>query len=351
MDLFQLENARIRRNHLPEPRFQRLVFASIGLLCCLGSTAFVQVAYGQKTRVGARQSVLTDQDFRKPQEFSPSKQLEKLVAASFASTCQGWSCDELLLQDAQRQRVVTECRELSCRPEMADLPELVGSHGKAISEEVFCRALLHVRKRGGKLPRATRRTSTKWKGTEKERLNAAAGIAARRLFDEVGLDTDSILVDPAARKIFDSRAKRIGGEYPVYDLRKAALRLRKQGELEPELLTRVTDWKRTFLDFSVDKVEQQFDEIPTDPGIYLFIDSAGYIYIGQATNLRTCLKKHLSGSDRKTLAKYLGSTNHANVLLELHVFQMDSPGRELRVRRAYESELIRTRQPRLNQAP
>ena len=251
MELFHLENARIPGNHLPKPRFQRLVIASIGWLCCLGGTAFVQVASGQKTRVGARLSVLTEQDFRKPQEFPPSKQLEKLVAASFASTGQGWSCDELLLQDARRQMFVRECRELSCQPAMADLPELVGLHGKAIREEVFCRALLHVRKRGGKLPRATFRTSTKWKGTEKERLNAAAGIAARRLFDEVGLDTDSILVDPAARKIFDSNAKRIGGEYPAFDLRKAASRLRKQGELEPELLTRVTDWKRSFLDFGV----------------------------------------------------------------------------------------------------
>lgn len=351
MDLFQLESARIPRNHLPKTRFRRLVFASIGLLCCLGSTAFVQVACGQATSVGPRSSVLAEQESKASKESPPSKQLEKLVAASFASTCLGWSSDEVLLQDVMRQRFVDECLKFSSRPEMADLPELVGLQGKAISEEVFCRALLHVRKRGGKLPRATRRASTKWKGTERERLNAAAEIAARRLFDELGLDTDSILVDPAARKKFDSYAKRIGNEFPAYDLRKAALRLRKQVELEPELLTRVTDWKRSFLDFQVDKVEQHFDEIPTDPGIYLFIDATGYLYIGQANNLRSRLEEHLRGSDRKALAEYLDSTDRAKVLLELHVFQKDSPGRELRVRRAYESELIRTRQPRLNQAP
>lgn len=98
-------------------------------------------------------------------------------------------------------------------------------------------------------------------------------------------------------------------------------------------------------------MKQHFDGIPNDPGSYLFIDSAGYIYVGHATNLRTRLKEHLSCSDRKAMAEYLGSTDRTNVLLELYVFQESSPGRELRVRRAYESELIRTRQLRLNQAP
>ena len=351
MDLFHLESDLIVQNHLPKLRFRLLVFASIGFFCCLESTAIVQFAHGQTTGAGQGSTGLANQESKAPKEAPPSKQLEQLVAVGFASTCQGWSSDEVLLQDALRQRFVERCLELSGRPETADLPELVGLRGKAISEEVFCRALLHVRKRGGKLPRATRRASANWKGAEKERLNAAAEVAARRLFDELGVDTDSILVDPAAREKFDSNAKRIGCAFPAYDLRKAALRLRKQGELEPELLSRVTDWKRSFLDFQVDKVDQRWNEIPTDPGIYLFIDSSGYLYIGQANNLRTRLKEHLSGSDRKALAEYLDSTDRAKVLLELHVFQKDSPGRALRVRRAYESELIRTRTPRLNQAP
>jgi hypothetical protein len=38
-------------------------------------------------------------------------------------------------------------------------------------------------------------------------------------------------------------------------------------------------------------------------------------------------------------------------MVELHAFDPDSKARSLTVRRAYESELIRSRKPRLNIAP
>ena len=87
------------------------------------------------------------------------------------------------------------------------------------------------------------------------------------------------------------------------------------------------------------------------PGVYIFRDSTGYLYIGQSNNLRTRLTKHLSGSDRKALAKYLGEQDLDRITLEMHVFGPGSPALSTTAREAYESELIRSRKPRLNLAP
>lgn len=139
-----------------------------------------------------------------------------------------------------------------------------------------------------------------------------------------------------------------------------ALRLRKTRHLQPELLARVTDWKRSIVDTDVDSVRGNASLLPAQAGIYVFHDKTGYLYIGQAKNLRQRLVEHTQHSDRDRLADYLATSGKQHGLhepasgpirIELHVFHKDSPGNNLRIRRAYESELIRTRQPRLNLAP
>jgi len=160
------------------------------------------------------------------------------------------------------------------------------------------------------------------------------------------------LVDPQVRSAFDSACRSMLGEIDTYSLRKAAIRLRKARRLQPELVSRVNDWKRDIRDYPLQLLQMDVDVLPSQPGVYLFRDRSGYLYIGQAQDLQTRLRKHLDQSDRFALAQYLSGGKAApHVVIEVHVFQPGSPGEDLRMRKAYESELIRSRKPRFNLAP
>ncbi len=87
------------------------------------------------------------------------------------------------------------------------------------------------------------------------------------------------------------------------------------------------------------------------PGIYIFRDETGFLYIGQSQNLQQRLAKHFEDSDRKNLTKYLSENSNGAIVVELHIFEEGSPAEKLSIREAYESELIRSRKPRLNIAP
>lgn len=316
-----------------------LLLGGFGLF--LGTLILPLMARGP-TQTGQQTKVAKSE----PERFlPPSEALEEVVVRAFSSTHDGWSADEILLRDKQREEFVSGCR---FRCEETNPPI-------EFDYDRCCRALLHVRKAGGRLPAATRRaTAVKSSSGPDARsadgLSIIAEIAARRLADEMSVHTDAILVSTVARKRFDELAMAIA---PVnaYDARKAALRLRKTRRLQPELLSRVTDWRLSIEEYSAETVRSKLKELPIRPGIYVFRDVSGYIYIGQASDLRKRLSEHLHGSDRKALAAYLAGKQEAHVTVELHVFGKGSPGEELRVRRAYESEMIRVRKPRLNLAP
>jgi hypothetical protein len=59
----------------------------------------------------------------------------------------------------------------------------------------------------------------------------------------------------------------------------------------------------------------------------------------------------LDHSDSRSLAHYLWKNGVDNVTVELHAFDPDSNARLKEMRRAYESEMIRSRKPRFNIAP
>ena len=89
----------------------------------------------------------------------------------------------------------------------------------------------------------------------------------------------------------------------------------------------------------------------TNPGIYIFTDSTGYLYIGEAKNLRERLTQHLDQSDRESLANYMKKEQLKDIHIEVHGFDPKSKGSEISARRAYESELIRSRKPKFNIRP
>ncbi len=89
-------------------------------------------------------------------------------------------------------------------------------------------------------------------------------------------------------------------------------------------------------------LKEDFSKIPERPGIYIFRDSTGYLYIGQSKDLRSRLTEHLKASDRLALSEYLSNRDSLKIVVELHVFSQGSPAENAVIREAYESELIRT---------
>jgi predicted GIY-YIG superfamily endonuclease len=254
----------------------------------------------------------------------------ELVRESFREVHEGFSADEVLVRDDLNAAFITRCRK--------SMP--------AADETQLNWTLLNLRKAGRLDVPATRRVNL----THDDYLHAAE-IAARLMYDKHGLSTDRVLCDPQRRREFDEAAQQVAPGTSAYRLRRAALYLRKARRLRPELVLRVAQWDKEVVTMGADEAAGDSKVLPDSPGVYIFRDSTGYLYIGESANLRVRIAGHLDDSDRKSLAQYFQRSGIMDVVLELHVFDPDSDAKLTPMRRAYESELIRSRKPRLNIAP
>lgn len=159
------------------------------------------------------------------------------------------------------------------------------------------------------------------------------------------------MCSPELRKEFNETATSIDESIDCYAVRKAAFQLRKARRLRPELITRIADWGRTVQTHSIKDIREDAEVLNEHPGVYIFSDSSGYLYIGQTANLRTRLLEHLDESHNRSLAKYLKSESIDSISIEVHDFDPKSKASKTMVRRAYESELIASRKPRFNVQP
>lgn len=258
------------------------------------------------------------------------RQLADVVLKAFLATHDGWSSDEVILNDELNKKFIAICRKTM----------------ENVSEYQFNWTLLNLRK-AGKLSAKT----TKRRNDRHDEYLHAAEIAARSMHDKYELTTDRVFCHPERRAEFDKIAQSVAPKVSPYLLRKAALRLRKTRQLKPELVVRIVDWGREIITLPAQMIVKQPQLIPSRPGIYIFRDESGYLYIGESLNLRSRVTKHLDHSDRKSLAHYLWKNGNENIKLEMHAFDPDSKAKSKTVRRAYESELIRSRKPRFNIAP
>ena len=259
-----------------------------------------------------------------------SAELQNIVANAFRTTHDGWSVDEVILNDNLNKAFTKKCHD--------KLP-------KVATAELNWR-LLNMRKAG------TLKTKTTRSGAKPSREHfAVAEMVARSLIDQHGVTVDQIMTDPKFRAQFDSQTTALAKDIDTYLVRKAAFGLRKKRHLRPELIARIADWGRTVKEFPLKLVEDDPELIPHQPGIYIFRDTSGYLYIGQSVDLNKRLKEHLNNSSNFSLSKYLIEQAHENMTLEIHAFPVDSRAKETMVRRAYESELIASRKPKFNVQP
>ena len=266
-------------------------------------------------------------------QTTESRQLKEIVATAFAAAHAGYSVDEVLLDDELQAAFQQACSE--------KLPD-------ADPEECNW-TLLNLRK-AGRLDAKTTKTRDRDEPSQ-EAVRHIAEIAARAVQDRHRTSIDRVMAKPEWRADFDAAAQEISPEVDLYTVRKTAFQLRKTRELKPELITRLADWGREVTTHSLEQMRERPELAPEQPGVYLFRDATGYLYIGEAADLRKRLGQHLAQSDRQSLASYLSEQQAGSITIELHTFAPDSRIKELSVRRAYESELIRSRNPRFNIRP
>lgn len=257
-----------------------------------------------------------------------SPNLRDVVRRCFFATHAGHSPDDVVIDDGLNAAFIAACQK-----------EIPSASPAELNRELF-----GLRKAPPGLGKVT---------TVKSRENHAdyvhaSEIAARHMEDRHGVTIDEVLCDPGTREEFDALAQGIAPDVSRYLLRKAALWLRKNRRLQPELIKRVADWGRTVVTFTAEELRANPDLIPTLPGVYIFRDSTGYLYIGEAGNLRGRVEKHLDHSDRKAVARYLWENGYEDLSVEIHSFRKDSDGNKPTCRKAYEADLIRSRRPRLN---
>ena len=257
----------------------------------------------------------------------PVKSVRGIVAEAFLAVHGGRSTDDVVIDDELNAQFIEYC-------ERCDL---------ATSADELNRTLFNLRKAASLGPVASRGERLHHEG-----YLHAAEIGARHVEDRFGRSLDRVLCSREGRQAFDSLSQHLAPGVPAYRLRKAALMLRKRRALRPELIKRVADWGKVVRQFGAHELRTDLKLIPKCPGVYIFLDARGYLYIGEASSLRVRVGKHLDHSDRKALARYLWEEGYDGVLVEMHCFDPTSNARLASYRRAYEADLIRTRRPRLN---
>jgi hypothetical protein len=172
----------------------------------------------------------------------------------------------------------------------------------------------------------------------------ASEIAVRFLERRDQVSLDHILCDPVRAEEFGAIAARLAPGFSLFQYRWAALNLRKRKRLRPELLGKVV---RAEPVVTMRAEDVKPEELPVLPGLYLFFGPGRVLYIGECQNLRKRIGKHLDHSDNKGLAHWLWQHGTPDLHVEYHVLPM---GTSVRVRKAMEAELIRSRRPHFNVA-
>ncbi len=156
-----------------------------------------------------------------------------IVKAAFLSVHQGRSTDDVVIDPELNAAFIRQCRNLLT----------------TVSEFEANWKLMNLRKSSSLGDITTARVRV-----DHSLYEHASQIAARCLEDQSGLTIDRVLCDPDPRAKFDSIACSIAPDVTIYQLRKAALGLRKARRLQPEIIKRIADWDRQIFTHLADEL-------------------------------------------------------------------------------------------------
>ncbi len=253
-----------------------------------------------------------------------SRAMKDQVLQAFLRIREGYSPDVVIANPELNIKFLAVCRELGIQGTNFEI-----NH-----------SLYNLRKSGALEDYPTTR---RIRVTNRDEYEFAAEISARFLERRYNTTLDRIICDPEMVQEFDKLAQELAPGFTSFDYRFAALSLRKARRLRPEvapqLLPPVKVEAHRIADLDI-------SQVPRAQGIYLFYyKNEGYLYIGEAKNLRDRIRKHLDHSDRKDLAHWLWDHGSEDLYVEIHILPDKTTSAE---RKALELDLIRSRNPRFN---
>jgi hypothetical protein len=249
--------------------------------------------------------------------------VNETLKQAFLDTRDGYSADRVVADPVFNAKFLARCGELGLTAPPAELNlRLINS------------------RKSGALSGLPRGKQTSFSNEDEYRF--AAEVAARFLEQRDQTSLDAVICNPGLAAEFDSIAQRIAPGYISLQYRWAALNLRKARVLRPEILGQAIPVETSHIG-PIESIN--VGSLSATQGIYLFYSRDSILYVGETTNFRKRIGKHLDHSDNKELARWFWENGVEDVELEIRVLPADTT---TRVRRALETELIRSREPRFN---
>jgi len=131
-----------------------------------------------------------------------------------------------------------------------------------------------------------------------------------------------------------------------FEAQYAALHLRKSNQLKPEPVGQIVHTVSSGI-LGLTELEDRIVEVPDKPGVYIFFDEEVTMYAGKADNLRARIRDHISTWTFRELIQKIREGQRPGAFVVFHELEVTISPRELL---AYETELIRSRNPAHNRA-
>jgi hypothetical protein len=170
--------------------------------------------------------------------------------------------------------------------------------------------------------------------------------AVRLVERQFGKNVDDVICDPDTKAQFDALIQFICPGTSPFEAQYAALHLRKSNQLKPEPVGQIVRAVSSRV-FGLSELEDRIAEMPDKPGVYIFFDEEVTMYAGKADNLRARIRDHVSTWTFRELIQNIKEGHRAGAFVVFHELQVTISPRELM---AYETELIRSRNPAHNRA-
>ncbi len=228
-----------------------------------------------------------DADPRFPDGFPESS---IALVGAFANVNRGYSVDRVVVDPVLNENFQKECDRLS----------IEGSHRDRN------RLLFRLRK-AGMFKRAGITTSkeTLMPWSELSPYIFASEIAWRKILDRFDLSLDEILCDDRIAAQFDAIAAQFAPGYTPFEYRWGAMKLRKEGM---NARTRAKNFRKELkvrkLNESVSLRELDIEQVPEGPGVYgiaLAGERPKFLYAGEATQLRSRIRRHFETDQLRSL--------------------------------------------------